>query len=101
MGLAQRAFEEATKYSLERKTMGKPIAMVRVVLCCVVLRCVPLCCAIQFMLADMAIGIESSRLTVLKSAYTIDQVRIVNCLRIYTLFCPSYLRWNVSSLFRA
>ena len=94
-------------------------------LCCVALRSVVLCCiflsmvvqnqsiymqsflltfqhqAIQFMLADMAIGIESSRLTVLKSAYTIDQVRIVNCLRIYTLFCPSYLRWNVSSLFRA
>ena len=39
-GLAQRAFEEATKYSLERKTMGKPIAMVRIVLCCVALRCV-------------------------------------------------------------
>lgn len=58
VGLAQRAFEEATKYSLERKTMGKPIAMHQ---------------AIQFMLADMAIGIESSRLTVLKSAYTIDQ----------------------------
>lgn len=28
VGLAQRAFDEATKYALERKTMGKPIAMV-------------------------------------------------------------------------
>ena len=28
VGLAQRALDEAIKYSLERKTMGKPIAMV-------------------------------------------------------------------------
>ena len=28
VGLAQRAFDEATKYALERKTMGQPIAMV-------------------------------------------------------------------------
>lgn len=28
VGLAQRAFEEATKYAMERKTMGKSIAMV-------------------------------------------------------------------------
>ncbi|XP_028408338.1 medium-chain specific acyl-CoA dehydrogenase, mitochondrial-like [Dendronephthya gigantea] len=58
VGLAQRAFDEATRYALERKTMGKPIAMHQ---------------AIQFMLADMAIGIESSRLTVLRAAYQIDQ----------------------------
>ena len=29
MGLAQRALDEASKYSLERKTMGKYIAEVR------------------------------------------------------------------------
>lgn len=28
VGLAQRAFDEATRYALERKTMGQPIAMV-------------------------------------------------------------------------
>lgn len=28
VGLAQRALEEATKYSMERKTMGKPIVQV-------------------------------------------------------------------------
>lgn len=58
IGLAQRAFDEATRYALERKTMGKPIAMHQ---------------AIQFMLADMAIGIESARLTVLRAACQIDQ----------------------------
>mgnify|MGYP002803860245 CR=1 FL=1 len=58
VGLAQRAFDEATKYALERKTMGQPIAMHQ---------------AVQFMLADMAIGIESSRLTVLRAACQIDQ----------------------------
>jgi acyl-CoA dehydrogenase len=29
VGLAKRAFDEARKYALERKTMGKPIAEVR------------------------------------------------------------------------
>ena len=29
MGLAQRALDEATKYSLERKTFGQPIFNVR------------------------------------------------------------------------
>ncbi|OLY80280.1 Medium-chain specific acyl-CoA dehydrogenase, mitochondrial [Smittium mucronatum] len=53
VGLAQRALDEATKYSLERHTMGKPISEHQ---------------AIAFMLADMAIGIESSRMMVYKSA---------------------------------
>ncbi|OMJ07937.1 Medium-chain specific acyl-CoA dehydrogenase, mitochondrial [Smittium culicis] len=53
VGLAQRALDEATRYSLERHTMGKPIANHQ---------------AISFMLADMAIGIESSRMMVQKSA---------------------------------
>lgn len=29
VGLARRALEEATKYSMERKTMGKPIFQVK------------------------------------------------------------------------
>ena len=41
VGLAQRAFDEATKYSMERKTFGVPIANHQ---------------AVSFMLADMAIG---------------------------------------------
>ena len=41
VGLARRALEEATKYSMERKTMGKMICEHQ---------------AVAFMLADMAIG---------------------------------------------
>jgi len=60
VGLARRAFEEATKYSLERKTMGKHIGEHQ---------------AIQFMLADMAIGVEVARLIVHRAAWEIDQGR--------------------------
>ena len=59
VGLARRAFEEATKYSLERKTMGKFIGEHQ---------------AVQFMLADMAIGVEVARLIVHRAAWEIDQV---------------------------
>ncbi|KAI9206384.1 acyl-CoA dehydrogenase/oxidase [Polychytrium aggregatum] len=53
VGLARRALDEATKYSLERKTMGKPICEHQ---------------AIAFMLADMGIGVEAARGLVWKSA---------------------------------
>lgn len=58
VGLARRAMEEATKYSLERKTMGKEIFNHQ---------------AVAFMLADMAIGIESARMMVYKAGYMRDQ----------------------------
>ncbi|KAG2175751.1 hypothetical protein INT44_000229, partial [Umbelopsis vinacea] len=58
VGLARRAMEEATKYSLERKTMGKEIFSHQ---------------AVAFMLADMAIGIESARMMVYKAGYMRDQ----------------------------
>ena len=57
VGLARRALDEATKYALERKTMGKPIAQHQ---------------AVAFMLADMATGIEAARLLTYKSAWLID-----------------------------
>lgn len=57
-GLAQRAFDEAFKYAMERKTFGVPIAYHQ---------------AIQFMLADMAAGVELSRLSYQKSAWVADQ----------------------------
>ncbi|DBA03029.1 TPA: hypothetical protein N0F65_003217 [Lagenidium giganteum] len=57
VGLARRAFDEARKYALERKTMGVPIAMHQ---------------AIQFMLADMATGIEAGRALTYKAAYELD-----------------------------
>ncbi|XP_045458364.1 probable medium-chain specific acyl-CoA dehydrogenase, mitochondrial isoform X1 [Melitaea cinxia] len=56
-GLAQRALYEATKYSLERKTFGVPIASHQ---------------AVSFMLADMAIGVETARLAWQKSAWMVD-----------------------------
>lgn len=60
VGLAQRAMEEAMKYSMERKTFGKFICEHQ---------------AVSFMLADMAIGIEASRLAMYRSAWEIDQGR--------------------------
>jgi acyl-CoA dehydrogenase len=57
VGIARRAFDEARKYAMERKTMGVPIANHQ---------------AIQFMLADMATGIEAGRLLTYKAAYEID-----------------------------
>jgi acyl-CoA dehydrogenase len=57
-GLAQRALDEATKYAAERKTFGKPIMAHQ---------------AVQFMLADMAIGVESARLCYQKAAWMADQ----------------------------
>ena len=57
VGLARRAFDEARKYAMERQTMGAPIAQHQ---------------AIQFMLADMATGIEAGRQLTYKAAYEID-----------------------------
>ncbi|XP_039286680.1 probable medium-chain specific acyl-CoA dehydrogenase, mitochondrial [Nilaparvata lugens] len=60
VGLAQRALDEASKYALERKAFGVPIAMHQ---------------AVAFMLADMAIGVETSRLAWQRSAWEVDQGR--------------------------
>lgn len=57
VGVASRALDEATKYALERKTMGKAIAEHQ---------------AVSFMLADMAIGVEAARLLTHKSAHLRD-----------------------------
>ncbi|XP_033222121.1 probable medium-chain specific acyl-CoA dehydrogenase, mitochondrial [Belonocnema kinseyi] len=57
VGLAQRALDEATKYALERKAFGRPIADFQ---------------AVAFMLADMSIGVETSRLMMQKSAWASD-----------------------------
>lgn len=56
-GVAQRALDEATKYSLERKTFGVPIANHQ---------------AVAFMLADMAINIETARLAWKMAAWQTD-----------------------------
>lgn len=58
VGLAQRCLDEATKYATERKTFGVPIGQHQ---------------AVAFMLADMAVGVETSRLAWMKSAWEVDQ----------------------------
>lgn len=60
IGVARRAMEEASAYSLQRKTMGKLIAEHQ---------------AVAFMLADMATGIEAARLLTYRAAWEIDQGR--------------------------
>jgi acyl-CoA dehydrogenase len=57
-GLIRRSLEESRNYSLERKTFGTPIAQHQ---------------AIQFMLAEMAIAYESTRLMTHKAAWQVDQ----------------------------
>ncbi len=57
VGIAQAAFDDARRYALERKQFGQPIANFQ---------------AIQFMLADMAIKIETARLAVWKAAWLWD-----------------------------
>merc|ERR1712080_43673 len=57
-GLAQRALDEATKYSLERKAFGVPIVHHQ---------------AVAFMLADMAIGVESARMCYMKAGWEADR----------------------------
>lgn len=52
VGIAQAAYEAALNYTKERAAFGKPIAAFQ---------------GIQFMLADMAMGIEASRLLVHKA----------------------------------
>jgi acyl-CoA dehydrogenase len=59
-GLAHRALDEASKYALERKTFGTPIANHQ---------------AVSFMLADMAINLELARLMTYRSAAYVDTGR--------------------------
>jgi len=56
-GIAQRALDEATEYAKVRNCFGKPIAQLQ---------------AIQFMLADMAIGVETARTMVVHALNLIE-----------------------------
>lgn len=67
-GIIRRALEESKAYALERKTFGVAIAQHQ---------------AIQFMLADMAIAYESTRLLGHKAAWSIDQGQIDNVVSSY------------------
>ena len=57
-GVIRRALDESRTYALERKTFGVPIAQHQ---------------AIQFILADMAIAYETTRLLTHKAAWMVDQ----------------------------
>lgn len=57
VGVAQAAFETATRYAHERAQFGQAISSFQ---------------AIQFMLADMAMKIEAARLLVYEAAYKLD-----------------------------
>ena len=56
-GIIKRALEESRAYALERKTFGVPIAQHQ---------------AVQFMLAEMAIAYETTRLLYMKAAWMVD-----------------------------
>ncbi len=58
VGIARAACEHAVSYAKDRKQFGSPISSFQ---------------AIQFMLADMATAIESSRLLTMRSAWLLDQ----------------------------
>jgi acyl-CoA dehydrogenase len=60
-GIIRRALEESRAYSLERRTFGVPIAQHQ---------------AVQFMLAEMAIAYETTRLLTHKAAWMIDQGKL-------------------------
>jgi acyl-CoA dehydrogenase len=60
-GVIRRALEESRNYALERKTFGQPIAQHQ---------------AIQFMLAEMAIAYETTRLLCHKAAWGIDNGKL-------------------------
>jgi acyl-CoA dehydrogenase len=57
-GVIRRALDESRAYALERKTFGVPIGQHQ---------------AVQFMLAEMAIAYESTRLLTHKAAWMVDQ----------------------------
>jgi acyl-CoA dehydrogenase len=60
VGLARRAMDEAIVYATQRQTMGSPIAGHQ---------------AVSFMIAEMAMGVEASRLLTHKAAWEIDMGR--------------------------
>lgn len=58
VGISRRALDESVKYSKEREAFGKPISSFQ---------------ALQFKMAEMAMGIETGRLMYQKAAWLVDQ----------------------------
>src|SRR5256885_13012195 len=57
----RRGWEESRRYALERKAFGQPIAQFQ---------------AVQFMLAEMAMKYEATRLLMLKAAWSIAEGKL-------------------------
>ncbi|MCO6453031.1 MAG: acyl-CoA dehydrogenase family protein [Caldilineales bacterium] len=73
VGVARRAFEEATEYAKTRMAYGKPIIALQ---------------GISFMLADMAMNIEAGRMLAHKAAWLLDQGQSNTMLAAYAkAFC--------------
>jgi acyl-CoA dehydrogenase len=68
IGIAQRALDECLRYSRQRSAFGQPIASFQ---------------ALQFMMADMAIEIEASRLLTYKAAWLVDRGHAPNPISSY------------------
>src|SRR5467141_489072 len=60
-GIMRRALDESRRYALERKAFGQPIAQFQ---------------AVQFMLAEMAMKYEATRLLMLKASWNIGQGKL-------------------------
>ena len=60
-GLIKRSLDESRAYALERKTFGVPIAAHQ---------------AVQFMLAELAIAYETTRLLYMKASWMVDQGKL-------------------------
>lgn len=67
-GVIRRAMEESRDYALDRKTFGVPIAQHQ---------------AVQFMLAEMAIAYEATRLLCHKAAWNVDRGEIDSIVSAY------------------
>ena len=68
LGIIRRSLEESRDYALVRKTFGVPIAQHQ---------------AIQFMLAEMAISYEATRLLCQKAAWLVDQGKLDSVVSAY------------------
>jgi len=81
-GLIRRALEESRAYSLERKTFGVPIAQHQ---------------AVQFMLAEMAIAYETTRLLMMKASWMVDQGKLDSIVSAYAKAYGSDAAMRVST----
>src|SRR5207249_1708204 len=93
VGIAQAALDAAVGYAKERRQFGQPIATFQ---------------GIQFMLADMAMAVHASRLTVHHAAALVDRgaARVVEpprpaCCRSSTLWCARSWHRGCNPSFRS